>query len=192
MQNSAGDPSAGPRPEDLIAQIAKDADKDAFAALFDEFAPRVKYFLMRQGTSVELAEELAQEALLIVWRKADYFARSRGTAASWIFAIARNLRIDAARRDKRAQLYAMTDEAENDREEPARPDDIVSQAESAARVRAAMADLPPEQLEVVRLSFVEGAPHSEIADRLDLPLGTVKSRLRLAMRRMRKSLEDLA
>jgi RNA polymerase sigma-70 factor (ECF subfamily) len=192
MQNSAGDRSTGTRPEDLIARIAESADKEAFAALFDEFAPRVKYFLVRQGTSMELAEELAQEALLIVWRKADYFARSRGTAASWIFAIARNLRIDTARRDKRAQLYAMTDEAESDREEPPRPDDIVSQAESAARVRAAMSDLPPEQLEVVRLSFIEGAPHSEIAERLDLPLGTVKSRLRLAMRRMRKSLEDLA
>ena len=192
MQNAAGGSPADPHPEDLIARIAQDADKEAFAALFNSFAPRVKYFLIRQDTSVELAEELAQEALLTVWRKADYFAKSRGTAASWIFAIARNLRIDAARRDKRAQLYAMTDNVDVDREAPAQPDDIVSAAESAARVREAMSDLPAEQLEVVRLSFVEGAPHSEIAERLDLPLGTVKSRLRLAMRRMRKSLEDLA
>ena len=192
MQNAAIGSPADTSPEDLIARIAKSADKDAFATLFDNFAPRVKYFLIRQGTSVELAEELAQEALLTVWRKADYFAKSRGTAASWIFAIARNLRIDAARRDKRAQLYAMTDNVEVDREDPAQPDDIVTAAESAVRVREAMRDLPAEQLEVVRLSFIEGAAHSEIANRLDVPLGTVKSRLRLAMRRMRKSLEDFA
>ncbi len=191
MADAQGGSPGAPRPEDLITRIAESADKDAFAALFDMFAPRVKYFLVRQGTSMELAEELAQEALLTVWRKADYFAKSRGTAASWIFTIARNLRIDAARRDKRAQLYAMTDSVEVDREDPAQPDELVTAAESAVRVREAMRDLPAEQLEVVRLSFVEGAPHSEIADRLDLPLGTVKSRLRLAMRRMRKSLEDL-
>ena len=191
MHSARGGSPEAPRPEDLIARIAKHADKEAFALLFDMFAPRVKYFLMRQGTSMEFAEELAQEALLTVWRKADYFARSRGTAASWIFTIARNLRIDTARRDKRAQLFAMTDNVDVDREEPAQPDELVSAAESAVRVREAMRDLPAEQLEVVRLSFVEGAPHSEIADRLDLPLGTVKSRLRLAMRRMRKSLEDL-
>ena len=192
MQNAAIGSPADTSPEDLIARIAKSADKDAFATLFDNFAPRVKYFLIRQGTSVELAEELAQEALLTVWRKADYFAKSRGTAASWIFAIARNLRIDAARRDKRAQLYAMTDNVEVDREDPAQPDDIVTAAESAVRVREAMRDLPAEQLEVVRLSFIEGAAHSEIANRLHVPLGTVKSRLRLAMRRMRKSLKDFA
>lgn len=192
MQNAAGGAPADTNPEDLIARIAENADEDAFATLFDGFAPRVKYFLIRQGTSVELAEELAQEALLTVWRKADYFASSRGTAASWIFAIARNLRIDAARRDKRAQLYAMTDGVDVDRDDPAQPDEIVTAAESAARVRKAMRDLPAEQLEVVRLSFIEGAPHSEIAERLELPLGTVKSRLRLAMRRMRKSLKDVA
>ena len=101
-----------------------------------------------------------------------------------------DLGIDAARRDKRAQLYAMTDEAENDREEPARPDDIVSQAESAARVRAAMADLPPEQLEVVRLSFVEGAPHSEIADRLGVSVNTVGSRLSKCLNKLQHRLRQ--
>ena len=99
MQNAAGGSPADNNPEDLIARIAESADKDAFASLFDSFAPRVKYFLIRQGTSVELAEELAQEALLTVWRKADYFASRRGTAASWLFALARNLRSAAARRD---------------------------------------------------------------------------------------------
>ncbi len=147
--------------------------------------------MVRNGASSESAEELAQEALLTVWRKARYFSADRGTASAWIFTIARNLRIDETRRDNRAQLYAMINDF--DEVDPAdKPDDLVNAAEHARRVRSAMKELPDDQLEVVKWSFVEGAAHSEIAERLGLPLGTVKSRLRLAMRRMRKSLEDLA
>ena len=99
--------------------------------------------------------------------------------------------VDETRRDKRARLYAMV--SEFDVVDPAdRPDDLVNAEEHAKRVRSAMTELPDDQLEVVKCSFVEGAAHSEIAERLGLPLGTVKSRLRLAMCRMRKSLEDLA
>lgn len=191
MDQSSGNALTDPPPEQLIALIAKSQDKTAFAALFDAYAPRVKYFLIRKGTSSESAEELAQEALLTVWRKAKYFSAERGTASAWIFTIARNLRIDETRRDKRARLYAMV--GEFDEVDPAdRPDDLVNAAEHAKRVRSAMKELPDDQLEVVKWSFVEGAAHSEIAERLGLPLGTVKSRLRLAMRRMRNSLEDLA
>lgn len=190
MNQSSGNAPMEPTPEELIARIAQSQDKSAFAVLFDAYAPRVKYVLLRQGATVESAEELAQEALLTVWRKARYFSADRGTASSWIFTIARNLRIDETRRDKRAQLYAMI--TNFDEVDPDRPDDLVSASEHAKRVRSAMSELPDEQLEVVKWSFVEGAAHSEIAERLGLPLGTVKSRLRLAMRRMRKSLEDLA
>lgn len=190
MQQSPGEAVTAPPPEELIEKIAKSQDKAAFEILFDAYAPRVKYFLIRNGTSAESAEELAQEALLTVWRKAGSFSSDRGTASAWIFTIARNLRIDQARRDKRAQLYAMVNEY--DEVDPDRPDDLVSASEHAKRVRSAMSELPREQLEVVKWSFVEGAAHSEIAERLGLPLGTVKSRLRLAMRRMKKSLGDLA
>ena len=190
MVQSSGDALSDPPPEELIARIAQAQDKAAFISLFDLYAPRVKYFLLRHGVTAESAEELTQEALLTVWRKARYFSAERGTASSWIFKIARNLSIDETRRDKRAQLYAMVNEF-ND-VDPERPDDLVSASEQARRVRSAMNELPDEQLEVVKWSFVEGAAHSEIAERLELPLGTVKSRLRLAMRRMRKSLEDLA
>jgi RNA polymerase sigma-70 factor, ECF subfamily len=190
MDQSSGNALTDPPPEQLIARIAHSQDKTAFAALFDAYAPRVKYFLIRNGASPESAEELAQEALLTVWRKAKYFSADRGTASAWIFTIARNLRIDETRRDKRAQLYAMV--GEFDDVDPDRPDELVSATEHARRVRSAMKDLPDDQLEVVKWSFVEGAAHGEIAERLGLPLGTVKSRLRLAMRRMRKSLEDLA
>ncbi|MGI9476600.1 MAG: sigma-70 family RNA polymerase sigma factor [Hyphomicrobiaceae bacterium] len=177
-------------PEQLIERIARSQDKAAFASLFDGYAPRVKFFLMRNGTSPESAEELAQEALLTVWRKAKYFSAQRGSASAWIFTIARNLRIDEARRDKRAQLYAMV--SEFDDVDTDTPDELVSASEHATRVREAMRELPSEQFEVVKWSFMEGAAHSEIAERLGLPLGTVKSRLRLAMRRLKKSLEDLA
>lgn len=190
MVQSSGNALTDPPPEELIARIAQSQDKEAFVSLFDLYAPRVKYFLLRHGAASETAEELTQEALLTVWRKARYFSAERGTASSWIFTIARNLRIDQTRRDKRAQLYAMVNEFDDI--DPDRPDDLVSASEHARRVQSAMDELPDDQLEVVKWSFVEGAAHSEIAERLGLPLGTVKSRLRLAMRRMRKSLEDLA
>lgn len=180
----------GGKAEKLIEAIARDQDRAAFEQLFAHYAPRIKTLLVRQGTPPEIAEDLAQEAMLIVWRKATYFAATRGSASAWIYTIARNLRIDNARRSQRAELYAMMDDY--DREGPAQPDEIVSSTEHAERVQRAMAELPEEQLEVVKLSFVEGAAHAEIAERLDLPLGTVKSRLRLAMRRLRKSLEDLS
>lgn len=189
MEQPTGDSVADP-PEALIKRIAQSQDKSAFARLFDAFAPRVKYFLIRHGATAESAEELTQEAMLTVWRKAKHFSAERGTASAWIFTIARNLRIDETRRDKRAQLYALVNEFDD--VDPDRPDELVNASEHATRVRSAMSDLPSEQLEVVELSFIEGAAHNEIAERLSLPLGTVKSRLRLAMRRMRKSLEDLA
>lgn len=188
--HASGNALTDPPPEQLIESIALSKDKAAFATLFDAYAPRVKYFLIRGGATAESAEELAQEALLTVWRKAQSFSADRGTASAWIFTIARNLRIDETRRDKRAQLYAMVNEFDD--VDPDRPDELVSATEHAERVRSAMKELPEEQLEVVKWSFVEGAAHSEIAERLGLPLGTVKSRLRLAMRRMKKSLEDLA
>ncbi|MFM1816211.1 MAG: hypothetical protein RLZ98_2906 [Pseudomonadota bacterium] len=190
MRHQDGISSGPPTPEQLIAAVASEQDKQAFETLFDSFAPRVKAFLIRQGLTAERAEELTQETFITVWRKAPLFQASKGNAVTWIYTIARNMRIDDARRDKRAQLYEVMEEFEPD--EPPRPDDIVSGEERAERVRTAMQDLPAEQFEVVQLSFVEGAAHGEIASRLGLPLGTVKSRLRLAMRRLRRSLEDLA
>ena len=177
-------------PEELIRSIALEQDRSAFENLFDSYAPRVKAFLVQQRLSVERAEELTQEVFITIWRKAGLFNPDRGRATTWMYTIARNLRLDEARRDKRAQLYEMMEEFEG--EEPERPDEIVSGKEHTERVRNAMQELPQEQLEVVKLSFLEGAAHGEIASRLDLPLGTVKSRLRLAMRRLRQSLEDLA
>ncbi len=173
----------------LIEAVAADQDRAAFAALFDYFAPRIKGFLIRGNTPPAAAEELAQEAMLTVWRKAAQFDRNRAGASAWIFTIARNLRIDVARRDQRARLLDL--EVEDDLEQPAPPDALLLAVERESRVQAALQALSDDQMRVVRLSFFEGKPHADIANELELPLGTVKSRIRLAMNRMRELLGDL-
>ncbi|HZK98655.1 MAG TPA: sigma-70 family RNA polymerase sigma factor [Caulobacteraceae bacterium] len=173
----------------LIEAIAERGDRAAFASLFGHFAPRVKSYMMRLGAAPEAAEELAQEALLTVWRRAAAFDPQRAAASTWIFTIARNLRIDLARREGRPARPEDPSEAASP---PAHPDDIVAGAEDCARIAAAMAALPVEQIEVIRHAFFSDQPHSEIAAALELPLGTVKSRLRLALARLRIALRDAA
>ena len=173
----------------LIVAIAERGDRAAFATLFNYFAPRVKSYMLRLGAEPRLAEELAQETLLAVWRKAAAFDPAKAAASTWIFTIARNLRIDAIRRGRRGE--PVEDPSDAPDAEPT-PDQALFAAQSETRVRQALLSLPTEQAEVVRLSFFSDKPHSEIAEELALPLGTVKSRLRLAMRRLRDLLADLA
>lgn len=170
-----------------IVTIAASRDRAQFALLFAHFAPRLKGYFMRLGVSPDIAEDLAQDALLAVWRKAEMFDPARASASTWIFTIARNLRVDLQRRarDPR-QLTDGTDSVP----EPM-PSDIILSAEREDRVRAALANLSPDQADVIRLSFFEERPQSEIAKVLDIPLGTVKSRVRLAMSRLRALVEDL-
>ncbi len=174
----------------LIEAIASRQDRDAFGALFDFYAPRVKAFLMRSGVAAAQAEDFAQDALLAVWRKAAQFDRSRANASAWIFTIARNLRIDALRRDKRAASF--TFDASDGPDDPAPPDHELEAAQREQRVRSAMKHLSKEQIRVVELSFFQGKPHGDIARELKLPLGTVKSRVRLALKRLRELLVDLS
>ena len=147
-------------PTVLIAAIARSGDRAAFAALFDHFAPRVKGLLMRGGTPAELAEEVAQETLLTVWRKAALFDPARASASTWIATIARNRRIDIARRETRSrlsQVYEILDE-----EAPEQPDATLSGAEREARLRAAMTQLSADQYRVVELAFLEGFSHQDV------------------------------
>jgi RNA polymerase sigma-70 factor (ECF subfamily) len=183
QSNDPGDPSA------WIVSIATDRSRESFALLFARFAPRVKSYLLKLGARPEQAEELAQETLLAVWRKASYFDPSRASASTWIFTIARNLRIDAIRRDRHPE--DLIDEPQLMPAETVRPDDALSAAEREDRLRVALKSLPPEQAEVVRMSFFQDKAHAEISDSLGLPLGTVKSRLRLAMVRLRAQLDEL-
>jgi RNA polymerase sigma-70 factor (ECF subfamily) len=174
---------------DLLRRVAEEGDLAAFRELYRTYGPRVKAYMMRQGTDAATAEDLTQEALLTVWRKASLYAADRGSAATWIFTIARNLRIDRLRREVPWQELP-TDREEQPAEE-ALPDEAMAENERQVRVRAALAQLPPEQHEVVALSYLDGLSHGEIARRLGLPLGTVKSRMRIAYQRVRAALEDL-
>ena len=178
----------GPGVADHIVSIAERADRQAFKALFVAMAPRIKAFLVRR--MVDSPDELTQEVMLAVWRKAALFDPSRGTGEAWIFGIARNACIDAARRRRGAPLVDL--DPMTDSGEPVRADQELEAAQDSRRVLAAMNGLSQEQLEVVRLSFFDDEPHTAIAARLNLPLGTVKSRLRLAMKRLRDLLEDQA
>ena len=178
-------------PAHWLAAIAARRDRAAFASLFGFYAPRIKGFLMRTGTAAEIAEEIAQEAMLSVWRKAGMFDASRASASTWIYAIARNLRIDRLRHERGGAGAAAAVLYESLRsEEPERPDSSLEGTERYELVRLALRDLPDEQMAVVRLSFFEDKAHGDIARILGIPLGTVKSRLRLAMAKLRERLDE--
>ena len=184
-------PDSTPSPEhlaELLASVAADRNRSSFEQLFEHFAPRLKSYMMRLGADAVLAEDLAQETMVKVWHKADLYDRSKAGASVWIFRIARNLRIDKLRRQK-------FHEVELDSDEIARQGHYLesdSRAESldAGRLPELVQELPPEQLEGVRLAFFEGLTHSEICEQLELPLGSVKSRLRLAFRKLRKAMGE--
>lgn len=171
----------------LIEAVAQRRDRAAFARLFAYYAPRLKAFLMRSGASASAAEDFAQDAMLTVWRRADLFDARRARAATWIFVIARNRRIDALRREGRPSPALDAAFAPPD---PERPDEVLEAVDDAERVRAALAELAPDQAEAIKLSFFGDRPHSEIAETLRLPLGTVKSRIRTGLIRMRATLQQ--
>ncbi len=174
--------------DEQLTRVAQTGDKRAFAEIYAYFAPRVKGFLMRGGTIEAEAEDLAQDVMVKVLRKAELFDPTKASAATWIFTIARNARIDAVRRAARPPLDG-EDPALAPEEAP-RADVLCELKERDQRIREALEKLPPEQYDVMRLHFYHDEPHSAIADRLGLPLGTVKSRLRLAFEKFRKELGD--
>lgn len=174
--------------QDLI-QVAAAQDRQAFARLFAHFAPRIKSWLIGQGSGAEMAEEVAQQAMLQVWRKAALYDPARAAASTWIFRIARNLRIDMIRKEKNfdredADVTRIVDGSDD-------PETTARRGEEVRIMRDALEKLPPEQARIVRLSFYEGLAHGDIATRLDLPLGTVKSRMRLAFRKLQEYTGDM-
>ncbi len=184
---AAPDDGADPMSCALVA-VAQRGDREAFARLFAHFAPRVKSYMLKLGAPPQRAEDLAQDTMLAVWRKAALFDPAKAEAATWVFTIARNLRIDGLRRERHPEV---SDDAlaEHEDDRP-RADALMDGAQRATRLRGALRDLTPEQAQVVHLSFFADLAHPAIAERLNLPLGTVKSRLRLAMGKIRKALGD--
>lgn len=175
---------------DLLTLIATDRSDEAFRALFKELGPRIRGYMMKQGVDRDLADDLTQETLVTVWHKAALYSPEKGSVSSWVFTIARNLRIDRIRRQRSWQ--ELTEEhAETLPSDDMAPDERVSERQRQLRVQEVLKGLPPDQVEVVTLAFIEGLPHSEIAAQLGLPLGTVKSRMRLAYDKLRAALGEL-
>ena len=172
----------------LVKAVATNADRQAFAVLFKHFAPRLVTWLVRGGTSVAGAEELAQEAMVIVWRKAATFDPERAGVSTWVFTIARNLRIDRHRRGAEPADPGLP-EIDEDADPAPGPDETLDARQRERRVRAALRRLPPEQARVLHLSYFAEEPHAEIARELRLPLGTVKSRIRLAVANLRRLID---
>ena len=168
--------------------VATARDRTAFARLFDHFAPRVKSYLMRLGAPAPLADDLAQETMLTVWRKAERFDPSRAGVATWIFTIARNLRIDALRRERVVEAPDTGPGADEPADEPG-ADSLIAAAEAECLLQAALAALPEDQIRLIRMSFFEDYPHSDIGRRLNMPLGTVKSKLRRTLAALRTALD---
>jgi RNA polymerase sigma-70 factor (ECF subfamily) len=172
-----------------VAAVALHRDRVAFAEIFDFFVPRLEAFLMRQGAEQTLAEEIVQDTMVTLWRKAHLFDPAKSSLATWLYRVARNRRIDLIRRDRMDYL----DPQDSSFGEIAAEGELESAVDMQQRediLRDAIKHLPEEQLHLVRLAFFESLSHSTIAERTGLPLGTVKSRIRLAFARLRKALEQ--
>jgi len=179
-------PGAAELAADLIA-VARQADRQAFARLFRHFGPRVKGYLLRLGADDAAAEDLMQEVMLTVWRRAPTYDPRIAGVSTWVFTIARNRRIDALRRAPR-----LPDDIDDPALRPATapaPDAVAAAQQWEQKMAAAITALPAEQAEMLRLAYFDDRSHSDIAAALNIPLGTVKSRLRLAIARLRAVFE---
>jgi RNA polymerase sigma-70 factor (ECF subfamily) len=173
----------------LLRQVVDVRDMQAFAALFRFYAPRLKSFLLKQGFSDIESEDLVQETMLNLWRRAESFDAAKAGVSTWVFTIARNCGIDRRRRTVRIVNAPVEEDVEEADPDPSAEQQLIVR-ENEAAVRAALANLPDEQAAVIRLSFFGENPQAEIARALGIPLGTVKSRVRLALQRLRQMMEE--
>ena len=181
----------GPDWNELLVRVGSHQDKSAFGALFAHFAPLLKGFLLKGGgVEPEQAEELVQETMIKVWRKAPTYAPAQAAASTWMYTIARNTRIDWLR--KHSKRNQQTDElvAEDlfDENEASSPFVALIQNRNAGHIKTHLKELPQEQLQVLTLMYFQGKSGQEVADELNIPLGTVKSRVRLALQKLKLKL----
>lgn len=178
-------PDMGPDWVDCLMRIRDERDESAFVEVFRHFAPRVKSFLMRGGADPALAEECVQEVMATVWNKAALFDPSRASVSTWIFTIARNKKIDVLRRSRRPEPEDLFwgPEAEPDQAE------VIGLQQESEQLGAAIAALPAKQRDLIEKAYFGDLSHSEIAEQTGLPLGTIKSRIRLALDRLRHAMD---
>ena len=174
--------------DQLLIRVGNNRDRSAFKALYEHFTPRLKSFLLRIGSDESTAEEVCQESMIMVWRKAETFNPESAGASTWIYTIARNKRIDKLRKDSRPMPDL------NDPSFYKKPidksDDILQRVEEEKKIKKALKNLPPEQAKLIFSAYYDEKSHRKIADEANLPLGTVKSRIRLAINRLRTQLDE--
>ncbi|MCB1511887.1 MAG: sigma-70 family RNA polymerase sigma factor [Hyphomicrobiaceae bacterium] len=175
---------------DFVALMARvrERDRHAFERVFTHFGPRVKALMLKSGADQALAEDIVQDVFMSVWRRAGQYVPERGSVSAWIFTIARNARIDRLRRQSSRPYEDVT--AIEIADDGANAEQQLDAAQRAERVASAMVELPREQRVVIELAYVHDLAQSEIASNLSLPLGTVKSRMRLAYAKLKQKLEE--
>jgi len=172
---------------ELLADIGRTQNKDSFIILFNHFAPRIKSFLIKAGLNSESADELAQETMLTIWHKSGNYDPKQSAASTWIFTIARNKRIDLLRKIGRNHITSFDDTHEATiQDEAPSPHEITANTEEQNKLSAAIKKLPEDQLSLIKKSFFEFKSHATISQETGIPLGTVKSRIRLALEKLRQ------
>ncbi|MBR73292.1 MAG: RNA polymerase subunit sigma [Rhodospirillaceae bacterium] len=171
----------------LISNIANSRDKDSFAKLFDFYGPKIKSFALKLGAEKSIADDILQETMVAIWRHAHLYNKSKGSLSTWVYTIARNKRYDILRRSNRPEPDPLDPSFQG---RQATPDEEVEKLREENMLRNAINNLPVEQAKIVRMSFYEGKTHQNLSEELNLPLGTVKSRLRLAIKKIREEVQE--
>ena len=169
-----------------LQRVGESQDKAAFSQLFAHFAPLLKGFLLKGGgVDPDQAEELVQETMIKVWRKAPTYSPSQAAASTWMYTIARNTRIDWIRKHGKVQLTELTAEDTYDDTDGETPYSSLVQVRNQKNIKEQLGELPQDQLQVLTLMYYQGKSGQEVANELNIPLGTVKSRVRLALQKLR-------
>jgi RNA polymerase sigma-70 factor (ECF subfamily) len=179
-------PEVSPQTAWMLA-VRDNRDRKAFSVLFDHFAPRLKGFIMRSGTGSAQAEEIVQEVMLTVWRRADQFDPHRAQVSAWIYQIARNRHIDVIRKERRP----VPEELGHGPDSEPDASQMLAVEQETERLKQALSRLGPDQREIVERAYLGEMSHQEISAQTGLALGTVKSRIRLGLERLRHELKGL-
>jgi RNA polymerase sigma-70 factor (ECF subfamily) len=175
--------------DEELMMLLRDGNPDAFEAIYDRHGRAAFSVAYRMVGDRNVAEDITQEAFLSMWRSRVRFDRERGSVRAWVLGIVHHRAIDALRRNTAHDRRRASAEGLEERQEaPERTDVEVARREEAREVREAMETLPDQQLEVVRLAYFGGFTHTQIAQMLNMPIGTVKGRMRLGLEKLRRAL----